>query len=99
MDDLKILESEHSSGIARLVNEYSMRVGDKKVGIKVYLDSDGYYQMDTSHYYRGEGKAGVYTTSAANFKSEQEALIYANRQLTSLYDGKGEWHKNDEYNL
>lgn len=95
--DLELLESEHAYDIKKLLNEYKLKIGDQKVGIKTYLDSNGYYQMETSHLYRGEGKAGVYTASAANFQSEYEALTFAKRQLLSFYDGQGEWFKNEMY--
>ncbi|OLN21719.1 hypothetical protein BTO30_13540 [Domibacillus antri] len=95
--DFNILSSERISEIKRLINEYSLYVGDQKIGIKIYLDSDGYYQMETSHYYRGKDKAGVYITSAANFESEDEALSNAKRQLLMFNDGKGEWRKNEDY--
>lgn len=97
--DFQILKSEHTSEVKRLVNEYSLYVGDQRVGIKIYLDSDGYYQMNTSHFYQGKDKAGAYITSAANFKSEEEALSNAERQLLAFYDGQGEWRKNESYYL
>lgn len=97
--DLNILKSRHTSEIKRLLNEYSLYVGEQNVGIKTFIDSEGYYQMSTSHFYKGEDKAGVYITSAANFTSEEEALSNAKRQLTMFYDGKGEWRKNEDYNL
>lgn len=97
--DFDILSSEHTSEIKRLVNEYSLYVGYQKVGIKIYLESNGYYQMDTSHYYTGKDKAGAYITSAANFSSEQEALRNAKNQLLSFYDGEGEWRVNEDYNF
>lgn len=97
--DFEILSNQHISGIKRLVNEYLLYVGNQKVGIKIYLESNGYYQMKTSHYYKGKDKASAYITSAANFSSEEEALRNAKNQLLSFYDGEGEWKKNDDYNL
>ena len=97
--DFEILSSTHISEVKRLLNVYSMYVGNQRVGIKIYFDSNGYYQMCTSHYYRGEDKAGVYIASAANFESEDEALSNAKRQLLSFYDGNGEWKENDSYNI
>lgn len=97
--DFEILSSQHTSEIKRLVNEYSLYVGYQKVGIKIYSESNGYYQMDTSHYYRGKNKAGVYITSATTFFSEEEALHNAKNQLLSFYDGEGEWRANKDYNF
>lgn len=97
--DFELLTNRHTSEIKRLVNEYSLYVGYQKVGIKIYIDADGYYQMKTSHFYRGKDKAGVYITSAANFESEKEALRNAKNQLLSFYDGEGEWKENDSYNF
>ncbi|GIN39034.1 hypothetical protein [Heyndrickxia oleronia] len=98
-NEFEMLNSKHTTGIQKLVNEYSLYVGDQKVGIKIYFDANGYYQMATSHFYKGEGKAGVYITSAANFESEKEALRNAKNQLLMFYDGKGEWRKNKYYSI
>lgn len=97
--DFELLTNNHTSNIKRLVNEYSLYVGNQKVGIKIHIDAFGYYQMKTSHFYRGKNKAGFYITSAANFETEKEALRYANSQLLSFYDGEGEWKDNDSYNI
>lgn len=97
--DFELLASNHISEIKRLVNEYSLFVGHQRVGIKIYIDDEGYYQMKTSHFYRGKDKAGVYISSAANFESEREALRNAKTQLLFFYDGEGEWKENDSYHL
>ena len=97
--DFELLTDNHTSEIKRLVNEYSFYVGKQRVGIKIHIDTYGYYQMETSHFYRGKNKAGVYISSAANFESEKEALLNAKKQLLSFYDGEGEWKENDSYHL
>lgn len=97
--DFEILRNKNTSEIKRLVNEYSLYVGNQNVGIKIYLESNGYFQMSTSHFYRGKDKAGFYITSAANFTSEEEALRNAKNQLLSFYDGEGEWKVNEDYNF
>ncbi|QPC47120.1 hypothetical protein [Mangrovibacillus cuniculi] len=97
--DFEILNVKDVSEVKRLVNQYALFIGDQNVGIKIYLGADGFYQMSTSHYYRGKDKAGVYITSAANFNSEHEALTNAIRQLTMFYDGEGEWRKNEDFNI
>lgn len=98
MWDFELLE-EHKdiSEVYRLVNEYSLYVGYQSVGIKIFLDSSGYYQMKTSHHYQGKNQAGVYTVSRANFSSEEEALGEAKRQLIAFYDGEGTWSVNENY--
>ncbi len=63
------------------------------MGIKIYIDTYGYYQMETSHFYRCKNKAGVFISSAANFESEKEALLNAKKQLLSFYDGEGSGKK------
>ncbi|QPQ30417.1 hypothetical protein [Lysinibacillus sp. JNUCC 51] len=95
--NFEISTSRNVSGVRKLISQYTMLVGNKKVGIKIYLGSDGYYQMDTSHYYRCKDCAGIYISSAANFSSEEEALNNAHQQLTIFYDGEGEWRVNEDF--
>lgn len=95
--DIEMLKSDKIDYIFKVLNEYVLSVDGQKVKIRIYLDDSGYHQMDTSHYYRGSGMASVYTTSACNFNSEEETLIYAKKQLLSFYDGKGEWMLNEDF--
>lgn len=97
--DFEVLDKEQISDVMKLVNEYSMFIGFQRVGIKIFIDSNGKYQMNTSHFYKGKGMAGVYTTSFGNHDTEDEALKFARKQLLSFYDGEGEWKKNEDYNF
>lgn len=97
--DFDLLTDENILEAKRLINEYSMFIGKQRVGIKIYIDADGYYQMRTSHYYQGKDKASAYTTSSTSFESEREALSRAKNQLLSFYDGQGRWHENESYHL
>lgn len=72
--DFELLADKNISEVKRLVNEYSMFVGNQRIGIKVYFDENGFYQMETSHFYQGKNNAGAYITTAVNFETEQEAL-------------------------
>lgn len=95
--DFELLADKDVSEVKRLVNEYSMLVGNQRIGIKVYIDENGFYQMKTSHFYQGKNNAGAYITTAANFETEQEALNRAKNQLLAFFDGQGIWHDNDDY--
>ncbi|WP_306009356.1 hypothetical protein [Bacillus sp. MMSF_3328] len=96
--DLELLSSQTLIEYAKkLESQYVVSIDGQDIGIKIYVDSNGYYQMDTSHYYQGPGRAGVYITSAANFDSAEEALIIARNQLSLAYDNKGQWVKNINY--
>ena len=97
--DFELLADQNISEIKRLVNKYSMLVGNQRIGIKIYIDENGFYQMKTSHFYQGKKNTGSYMTTAANFESEQEALNRAENQLLAFYDGQGIWHENDNYLL
>lgn len=95
--DFELLADKNIYEVKRLVNEYSMFVGNQRIGIKVYFDENGFYQMETSHFYQGKNNAGAYITTAVNFETEQEALKRAKNQLLAFYDGQGIWHENEKY--
>ena len=95
--DFEVLTDKDISEVKRLVNEYSIFVGDQRIGIKIYIDENGLYQMKTSHFYQGKNNSGAYISTAAIFETEQEALNRAKNQLLAFYDGQGMWHENDDY--
>ena len=95
--DFELIADQNISEVKRLENEYSMLVENQRIGIKIYSDENGLYQMKTSHFYQGKHNAGPYITTAANFETEQEALNRAKNQLLAFYDGQGIWHENDNY--
>lgn len=95
--DFELLADQNISEVRRIVNEYSMFVGNQRIGIKIYIDENGFYQMKTSHFYQGKDNAGAYITTAANFETEHDALNRAKNQLLAFYDGQGMWHENENY--
>ncbi|WP_313150116.1 hypothetical protein [Lysinibacillus capsici] len=100
MSNINYLNDEHFDDIQEVVSEYFVRLGSQKIAIRITLDSNGYYQMSTSHFYKGSDLASPVITSAANFKSEAEALMYSRKQIAGFYDPTDKnavWIENEYY--
>ena len=81
-NELDYLMNDKIEYVEKVIGMYEVNIDGQEIKITTTLDSNGYYQA--------EGK-GPYLTSAANFQSEKEALLYAKRQITGTYDGTGVW--------
>jgi hypothetical protein len=96
----KQLQDDKISYVEKIVSQWEMTIGEQIVGIKITLDSNGYYQFKTSHFYQRSELAGSVLSSQANFTSEEEALIYAKKQIVGLYEPEDEtakWVENEYY--
>lgn len=100
MADVSILDNEHFLFVQKVISEWRVRVGEQTIKIRIVLDNNGYYQFSTSHYYQGSKLAGPVISSFANLKSEEEALLIAERQIIGMYDPNDEnatWIANSSF--
>lgn len=94
------LKDDKISYVEKIVSQWEVTLGEQSVGIRITLDSNGYYQYKTSHFYQRSELAGIVLNTQANFSSEEEALIYAKKQLVGFYEADDEtskWIKNENY--
>jgi hypothetical protein len=95
------LRDDNISESYKLVGEWKVYVGRKRIGIKVWQNSNGKYDYDTSHFYQGPQQPGPHQSSRANLGTDQEALLAAESQILSYYDSNYNddkyWKLNNEY--
>ena len=100
MSYIDYLEDESFDYVEELISQFKVKIGQQSIKIRITQDSLGYYQFETSHFYHGSKQAGPYIVSAANFKSEKEAIMHARKQIVSFYDPEdinAVWVENSLY--
>jgi hypothetical protein len=99
VSSIEYFDDEKFDNVVEIISQWIVRMNEQKIHIRITRNSDGKFQFANSHHFRRSDLAGAITTSAANFDSEEEALLYAQRQLTTFYDPsiKSIWVENSSF--
>lgn len=85
----------------KLYSEYSIYVGNQKIGIKIVVDFEGTYGYKLSHHYKGSQQFTEYVSSINySFDDERQALVGAKSEIFSFYnpnDEDAKWILDDSY--